>query len=89
LNTYRYQNYIAQGLFEGFTRTLSSARDTFAIRTIKILSDGHFQWIAFNLATKEFSGTGGGTYPANNGVSTENMEFFSQDDSRLGASLEF
>jgi len=58
-------------------------------RTIKILSGGHFQWIAFNSATKEFIGTGGGTYSANNGVYTENIEFFSRDDSRVGASLKF
>jgi hypothetical protein len=58
-------------------------------RTVKILSGGRFQWIAFNSATKEFSGTGGGTYSAQNGVYTENITFFSRDDSRVGASLEF
>lgn len=58
-------------------------------RTVKILSGSHFQWIAFNSATKEFSGTGGGTYSAINGVYIENVEFFSRDDSRVGASLEF
>ncbi len=58
-------------------------------RTVKILSGGHFQWIAFNSATKEFSGTGGGTYTAENGVYTENITFFSRDDSRVGASLQF
>ncbi|WP_372918990.1 hypothetical protein [Salegentibacter sp.] len=58
-------------------------------RTVKILSGGRFQWIAFNSATKEFSGTGGGTYSAENGTYTENIEFFSRDDSRVGASLEF
>lgn len=58
-------------------------------RTVKILSGGHFQWVAFNSSTKEFSGTGGGTYSANNGVYTENIAFFSRDDSRVGVSLEF
>lgn len=58
-------------------------------RTVKILSGGRFQWIAFNSATKEFSGTGGGTYTAQNGVYTENINFFSRDDSRVGASLQF
>src|SRR5690606_9851851 len=58
-------------------------------RTIKILSGGRFQWVAFNSATKEFSGTGGGSYTAQNGKYTENIEFFSRDDSRVGASLEF
>ncbi|PRX52085.1 hypothetical protein [Salegentibacter salegens] len=58
-------------------------------RTAKILSGGRFQWIAFNSATKEFNGTGGGTYSAENGTYTENIEFFSRDASRVGASLEF
>ncbi len=58
-------------------------------RTVKILSGGRFQWIAFNSATKEFSGTGGGTYVAANGLYTENITFFSRDDSRVGASLQF
>lgn len=58
-------------------------------RTVKILSGGRFQWIAFNSATKEFSCTGGGTYTAQNGVYTENITFFSRDDSRVGASLQF
>ncbi len=58
-------------------------------RTVKILSGGRFQWIAFNSATTEFSGTGGGTYSAEDGKYTENIEFFSRDDSRVGASLEF
>jgi hypothetical protein len=58
-------------------------------RTVKILSGDRFQWIAFNSATKEFSGTGGGTYTAESCTYTENIEFFSRDDSRVGASLEF
>ncbi|MEX2349242.1 MAG: hypothetical protein WD554_00030 [Flavobacteriaceae bacterium] len=58
-------------------------------RTVKILSGGRFQWIAFNSATKEFNGTGGGTYVAANGMYTENIRFFSRDDSRVGASLQF
>ncbi|WP_215226522.1 hypothetical protein [Echinicola shivajiensis] len=60
-----------------------------ARRTIKILGGGRFQWIAFNSETKEFSGTGGGTYSAENGKYSENIEFFSRDDSRVGASLGF
>ncbi|NJW52903.1 hypothetical protein [Salinimicrobium oceani] len=58
-------------------------------RTIKILSGDRFQWVAFNSKTKEFSGTGGGTYTAQDGKYTENIEFFSRDDSRVGASLDF
>lgn len=60
-----------------------------ARRTIKILGGGRFQWVAFNSDTKEFHGTGGGTYNAENGKYTENIEFFSRDDSRVGASLQF
>jgi hypothetical protein len=58
-------------------------------KTLKILSDGRFQWIAFNTETKEFAGTGGGTYTAENGKYTENIDFFSRDSSRVGASLGF
>lgn len=58
-------------------------------RTVKILSGDRFQWIAFNSATGQFSGTGGGTYTAKDGRYIENIEFFSRDDSRVGASLEF
>jgi hypothetical protein len=66
------------------TRSTPGAR-----RTIKILSGGRFQWVAFNSETKEFMGTGGGTYTAENGTYIEKIEFFSRDDSRVGASLEF
>jgi hypothetical protein len=58
-------------------------------RTIKILSGGRFQWVAFNSETKQFSGSGGGTYTAENGKYVENITFFSRDDSRVGASLGF
>ena len=60
-----------------------------ARRTMKILSGTRFQWIAYNVETKEFSGTGGGTYTTRNGKYTENIEFFSRDNSRVGASLTF
>jgi len=60
-----------------------------ARRTMKILSGTHFQWIAYNVDTKEFSGTGGGSYTTRDGMYTENIEFFSRDNSRVGASLTF
>ncbi len=66
-----------------------SHRKPGARRTMKILSGTRFQWIAFNDETKEFKGTGGGTYTTVDGVYTENIEFFSRDSSRVGASLEF
>lgn len=58
-------------------------------KTLKILSGNRFQWIAFDTGTKAFSGTGGGTYTAENGTYTENIQFFSRDASRVGASLSF
>lgn len=65
-------------------------RDTSGPRkTMKILSGTRFQWIAYNTETKEFMGTGGGTYTTKDGEYTENIEFFSRDDSRVGASLKF
>ena len=65
-------------------------RDTSRPRkTMKILSGTRFQWIAYNTETKQFMGTGGGTYTTIDGKYTENIEFFSKDDSRVGASLEF
>ena len=58
-------------------------------RTLKILSGTRFQWIAINIKTGEFFGTGGGTYTFENGKYVENIEFFSRDGSRVGASLSF
>lgn len=58
-------------------------------RTMKILSGTRFQWIAYNVETREFFGSGGGTYTTADGVYIENIEFFSRDDSRAGASLKF
>ena len=60
-----------------------------ARRTMKIMSGTRFQWIAYNVDTKEFFGTGGGTYTTVDGKYTENIEFFSRDASRVGASLTF
>ena len=58
-------------------------------RTIKILGGDRFQWVAFNSATGDFMGTGGGIYSAENGKYTEQIEFFSRDNSRVGAGLDF
>ena len=65
-------------------------RDTSRPRkTMKILSGTRFQWIAYNIETKEFKGTGGGSYTTKDGEYTETIEFFSRDDSRVGAKLKF
>lgn len=58
-------------------------------KTIKILVDGYFQWIAINPAVKGFYGTGGGTYTFSDGKYTENILFFSRDNNRVGAKLSF
>lgn len=58
-------------------------------KTIKLLVDGYFQWIAINPAEKGFYGTGGGKYTFADGKYTEHILFFSRDDSRVGASLSF
>ncbi len=58
-------------------------------KTLKILSGTRFQWMAINAATKEFFGTGGGTYTFKNGKYVETIEFFSRDSSRVGAVLGF
>ena len=58
-------------------------------RTIKILGGDRFQWVAFNSATREFFGTGGGIYSAEDGKYIENIDFFSRDKDRVGASLKF
>lgn len=58
-------------------------------KTLKLLSVTRFQWMAINPATKEFFGTGGGTYTFTNGKYSENIEFFSRDSTRVGASLTF
>ncbi|MCK0132592.1 membrane or secreted protein [Flavobacteriaceae bacterium F08102] len=66
------------------------SRDTSGPRkTMKILSGTRFQWIAYNTQTKQFMGTGGGTYTTDNETYTENIEFFSKDDTRVGAHLSF
>ncbi len=60
-----------------------------ARKTMKILSGTRFQWIAYNSETKEFFGTGGGTYSTVDGKYTETIDVFSRDNSRVGANLEF
>lgn len=65
-------------------------RDTSRPRkTMKILSGTRFQWIAYNTETKQFMGTGGGTYTTIDGEYTESIEFFSRDDTKAGKRLKF
>ena len=59
-------------------------------KTLKILSGSRFQWAAFDSDMHQFFGTGGGTYAVNkDGKYTENIEFFSRDNERVGMSLTF
>lgn len=58
-------------------------------KTLKYLQDGRFQWVAYDTNDMKFSGTGGGNYSAINGIYEEQIEYFSRDNSRVGASLEF
>lgn len=58
-------------------------------KTLKMLTGNRFQWFAINPETKQFSGTGGGTYSFVDGKYTENILFFSRDNSRVGAKLAF
>lgn len=58
-------------------------------KTLKFLKDGRFQWIAYHTETMKFSGTGGGVFTSQNGIYSEKIEYFSRDDSRVGATLKF
>ncbi|MBD0287843.1 MAG: membrane or secreted protein [Flavisolibacter sp.] len=69
--------------------SLTPIHQTGPRKTIKILTGTRFQWAAINPETKEFFGTGGGTYTFTNGKYTEQIAFFSRDSSRVGAALTF
>ena len=58
-------------------------------KTMKFLKNGNFQWIAFNAETFQFFGSGGGTYSAENGIYTENIQFFSRNNNSVGKILPF
>ena len=58
-------------------------------KTIKLLTGSRFQWVAINPQTRQFFGTGGGTYTLTNGQYTETIDFFPRDNSRVGRSLTF
>ena len=58
-------------------------------KTLKFLKNGRFQWIAYNTDTMKFFGTGGGSFSSKNGKYVEHIEFFSKDNSRVGATLNF
>jgi hypothetical protein len=58
-------------------------------RTMKVLSGTRFHWIAYNVQAKQFMNAGGGTYTANNGNYTENIEFFTKTPESIGKTVAF
>lgn len=58
-------------------------------KTLKFLIDNRFQWIAYTTGTFQFHGTGGGSFSSQDGVYIEKIDFFSKDDTRVGATLTF
>lgn len=60
-----------------------------ARKTLKLLTGTRFQWAAINADTKEFFGTGGGSYTFKDGKYSEKIEYFSRDNSRVGSLLIF
>lgn len=68
---------------------LQAIHQTGTRKTVKILTGSRFQWAAIDPGTKQFMGTGGGTYTFAGGKYTEQIEFFSRDSSRVGRSLTF
>ena len=58
-------------------------------KTMKILIDGYFQWIAFNTSNFRFGGSGGGLYSVENGIYIETIDYFSRDNKKVGISLSF
>jgi hypothetical protein len=68
---------------------LQTIHQTGTRKTVKLLTGTRFQWAAIDPGTKQFMGTGGGTYTFTDGKYTEQIEFFSRDSSRVGSSLTF
>ena len=58
-------------------------------KTMKLLLNGYFQWTAFNTDTFGFFGSGGAIYTAENGTYTEQIEYFSRDNTKAGIVLKF
>ncbi len=58
-------------------------------KTLKLLKDGYFQWIAIDPGKNKFFGTGGGHYTFKNGQYAEEIAFFQRDNNRIGDTLYF
>ncbi len=61
----------------------------FPRRTMKIHTGKAFQWIAYNVQTKQFFGTGGGYYNTQGNTYTEEIVFFTKASSSIGKKLPF
>lgn len=61
----------------------------FPRRTMKIHTGKAFQWIAYNVQTKQFFGTGGGYYSTQGNTYTEEIVFFTKASSSIGKKLPF
>lgn len=68
---------------------LADIHQTGSRQTYKMLTGSKFQWVAIDPDKKQFSGTGGGSYTFKDGKYIEKIEFFSRDNSRVGAALTF
>lgn len=68
---------------------LTPIHQTGSRQTYKMLTGTKFQWVAIDPEKKQFLGTGGGSYTFKAGKYTEKIEFFSRDNTRVGASLSF
>lgn len=56
---------------------------------MKIHTGNAFQWIAYNVQTKQFFGTGGGYYSTQGNTYTEEIVFFTKASSSIGKKLPF
>jgi hypothetical protein len=64
-------------------------RTDYKVKTIKILSDTRFQWIAFDTISRKFVATAGGTYSITQTGYMESLEFYANADDKAGKSLGF
>lgn len=58
-------------------------------KTLKLLTNNRYQVLALNSKTGQFVGSSGGTWSSDEDTYTENIEFFSKDQSNVGKSLTF
>lgn len=58
-------------------------------KTLKMVTNSRYQVLALNSKTGQFVGSSGGNWSSNENTYTENVEFFSKDQSNAGRSLKF